>query len=138
MTVSRVRSFLSMGLRRTALLVAVMLTSVAAWPPALEAQVPTQSQIEAFRNLPPDQQRALMEQLGLGGSAATRSQQLEFPATMEPKGVAGELDEDQLQRLREPRLRAGEPTHWPVSSRKVKLRRPVCSRRRSTSSPVEG
>ncbi len=108
MTVSRVRGFLSMGLRRTALLVAVMLTSVAAWPPALEAQVPTQSQIEAFRNLPPDQQRALMEQLGLGGSAATRSQQLEFPATMEPKGVAGELDEDQLQRLREPRLRAGD------------------------------
>jgi polysaccharide export outer membrane protein len=105
---SRLSKLLPTELRQSGRLLATLLLAAMLSPFALQAQVPSQSQLEAFRNLPPDQQRAIMEQLGLGGSAAARGQQLEFPPTTEPKALPGELDDEQLERLREPRLRAGD------------------------------
>ena len=56
-------------------------------PPALaQARTPTSGELDAFRNLTPEQQRAVLEQLQKGGSSGeTRDKTLEFPATTEPK-----------------------------------------------------
>ncbi|HLS80403.1 MAG TPA: polysaccharide biosynthesis/export family protein, partial [Steroidobacter sp.] len=42
------------------------------FPQHIAAQTPTPAQLETFRNLPPDQQRALMEAMGVGGGSAVR------------------------------------------------------------------
>ncbi len=60
---------------------------------ATQAQTPTPAQLEVFRNLPPDQQRALLEAAG-GQSGATRQDpQLTNPQTSVPAndGQSGQL-----------------------------------------------
>ena len=64
------------------------------------AQTPTQQQIDLYKNLPPDQQKAIMESLSKGGSGSKSDQQLSFPQTVQPRGVEqpkAEGGEDRLQ-----------------------------------------
>jgi polysaccharide export outer membrane protein len=59
--------------------------------PAALAQTPTPDQIEMFRNLPPDQQQAILESLNRGGSTSSAigggrsDRKLSFPQTIEPR-----------------------------------------------------
>jgi polysaccharide biosynthesis/export protein len=65
--------------------VALLLTALAWTLPqsvlAQTPQAPTSAQLETFRNLPPDQQQALLEALGGDGAAARRDQQVATPQT---------------------------------------------------------
>lgn len=73
---------------------------------------PTAAQMEAFKNLPPDQQRAILQQIK-GGSGAKGQQTSKtdtpavsvLPATQE---LTPAEQERALEALREPRLRAGD------------------------------
>lgn len=49
------------------------------------AQTPTPEQLELFRQLPPEQQRAVLEQMNTGRGARSTSRPIEFPATSVPK-----------------------------------------------------
>jgi polysaccharide biosynthesis/export protein len=61
----------------------LLLTAVAAGPQLSSAQTP--EQIEAFRNLPPDQQQAILESMkGQGSEAQRRDTQLATPQTTVP------------------------------------------------------
>src|SRR5688572_9305570 len=88
--------------------------------PEARAQTPSADQIEMFRNLPPDQQQALMEALGgsrSGGQRPLTDRRLDFPETVQPRRVRGEAtdeegEEERFDRNgmpREPRLK-GEDT----------------------------
>ncbi len=107
---------------------------------AARAQSPSQAQIEAFRKLPPDQQRLIMEQLGMGADSVRREgTKLEFPPTTEPKAAAGQLDDESLKLLRTPRLQPGDTVvidailrepgeeelqlEWELDKRKLELER---------------
>ncbi len=46
-----------------------------------DAQTPTPEQVEAFRNLPPDQQRAILEAMGQSGSTTGAPSTTGTPAT---------------------------------------------------------
>lgn len=64
-----------------------LLFAIAAISQSASAQTP--DQIEAFRNLPPDQQRAILETMGGQGEAQHRDTQLSNPQTTAPApGVA--------------------------------------------------
>ncbi len=80
-------------------------------PPALaQARTPTSAQLDAFRNLTPEQQRAVLEQLQKGSSAGeTRDKTLEFPATTEPKPVREDAEaEAAFTAEGDARLRGGD------------------------------
>src|ERR687889_501819 len=61
--------------------------------PTAHPQTPSAEQIEMYRNLPPDQQQSIMEQLGVGdgsqsgnGSRTPRAdRRLQFPQTVTPR-----------------------------------------------------
>lgn len=86
----------------------------------LVASAQTPEQIEAFRNLPPEQQRAVLEAMaGQGGRAdgVRRDRRLEFPPTVLPRADrSGEVDyayadadRDGIQRIqRQPRLKEND------------------------------
>jgi polysaccharide biosynthesis/export protein len=85
--------------------------------PAAAAQTPTSDQIDAFRNLTPEQQRAILESMGGGGTRGTRPQAdrpLDFPQTVRPRGDAEDAEEDlEVTRdgtrvQREPRLKGDD------------------------------
>jgi len=60
-----------------------------------EAQQPTQAQMEAFQNLSPEQQQAILQSMGRAGgeSGLTRSDApMETPVTVRPRSVEGEAD----------------------------------------------
>src|SRR5262245_42160187 len=84
------------------------------------AQVPSAEQIQIFQNLPPDQQRAILEALGTAGGAgglgaasgATRSDQ-----RVEPTQGAG----SQARRRDETRTLSGEPRLKPDDTLIVEL-----------------
>ena len=85
---------------------------VAAWLIAAAgaaAQTPTAEQMEVFRNLSPEQQKAVLESFGSGTqSGMTHSdQRLETPATVKPRPTADERQRD-LSPDGEPRLAAGD------------------------------
>jgi protein involved in polysaccharide export with SLBB domain len=89
-------------------------------PAAVHAQqTPSASQIEAYKNLPPDQQRAIFEQMMKGSRGATQAEKLEFPATTRPKTGQEALDaeEEDLLRERIPRLRGGDTVVLDVAIR---------------------
>ena len=97
-------------LTRCSALVALMLLASFAGSPAIaQTQTPTAEQMEAFRNLPPDQQQAILESLGQGGtSGVQRDRSISLPETVEPRSVNGQVvargaagDEGQA---REPRI----------------------------------
>jgi polysaccharide biosynthesis/export protein len=70
--------------------------------PSAFAQTPSPEQIEMYRNLPQDQQRAVLETLGTGGStgsAGTRPRSdrpLDFPQTVTPRAPREEEDPDEF------------------------------------------
>ena len=81
------------------------------------AQTPSPEQIEMFRNLPPDQQQAILESLNSGGSMTlpgsdVRSDpRLEFPRTVRPRADEEDDEEDSMAlgaggAPRPPRLKA--------------------------------
>lgn len=58
------------------------------------AQAPSSQQLEMYRNLPPDQQRAILDGLGIGGngtaSGMRSDRQLDFPQTVSPRTLRDE------------------------------------------------
>jgi len=78
--------------------------------PAAPGQTPTTEQVEAFRDLSPEQQRTVLEAMGSGSgqSGTTRSdQRIQTPSTVLPRPTEGE----RLRNLTldgEPRLAAGD------------------------------
>ena len=74
------------------------------------AQTPTAGQIETFRNLPPEQQQAILEAMGAGRSTSgvTRpDSRVDMPETVRPRAVEVERDRSQSPDG-EPRLAAGD------------------------------
>lgn len=68
------------------------------------AQTPTPDQLEAFRNLPPDQQRELLEAMsGRGGGTSRRDPQLAAPAPMPQQ----QPTEEPAEPVGPPRIAAG-------------------------------
>jgi protein involved in polysaccharide export with SLBB domain len=78
--------------------------------PAVIGQTPTTEQVEAFRDLSPEQQRTVLEAMGEGNgqSGAARSdQRVESPVTVQPRST----QDERLRNLTldgEPRLAAGD------------------------------
>lgn len=58
--------------------------TIVAFQAGAQTQTPTPQQLEAFRNLPPDQQRAVLEAMGGQSGAQRRDQQLTAPQTTAP------------------------------------------------------
>ena len=87
-----------------------MLAAGLASAPAALGQTPTTEQVEAFRDLSPEQQRTVLEAMGAGSgqSGATRSdQRIESPSTVLPRST----QDERLRNLTldgEPRLAAGD------------------------------
>jgi polysaccharide biosynthesis/export protein len=77
--------------------------------PLVLAQVPTPSdaQMEALRNLPPEQQQSILDALRRGGTSGSQEdRRLQFPTLVQPR-IPVDRDEDSEQRrTREPRLKA--------------------------------
>lgn len=104
-----------------------------------EAQTPSAEQIEMFRNLPPEQQQAVMEAMGnrgsggatsggLSGSDARSDRRLQFPQTVRPRSTEdGELDEDSRDRV--PRLKGGDSVLLQLDVRRYKRRAPEIEER---------
>lgn len=81
------------------------------------AQTPSADQVEMFRNLTPEQQRAVMESMGAGqdgrsGTGVRSDRQLQFPETVSPRRIADEDDSEEESRDRsitgEPRLKGDD------------------------------
>jgi len=93
-----------------------VLCAVAAFgvSPLAEAQTPSQDQIDSFRNLTPEQQRAILESMGnSGGSNGGRvrtDRQLDFPQTVRPRPPLADQDDAEVDdRLPgEPRLKGDD------------------------------
>jgi protein involved in polysaccharide export with SLBB domain len=87
-----------------------MLTAGLVSAPAVIGQTPTTEQVEAFRDLSPEQQRTVLEAMGGGNgqSGAARSdQRVESPVTVQPRST----QDERLRNLTldgEPRLAAGD------------------------------
>lgn len=88
---------------RLARLAACALCLVAALGPLspASAQTPTPEQLEQYRNLPPDQQRALLETLGVGGATGgpTADRDLQFPQTVMPRPPTDEDLDDYAEEV---------------------------------------
>jgi protein involved in polysaccharide export with SLBB domain len=93
-----------------------MLVAVAGPARHALAQTPSAAQMEAFKNLPADQQQAILEELGGGTSSGVRrDRDLSSPETVRPRSVEGATgrggtdttDEMEL-RPREPRIRGND------------------------------
>lgn len=104
-----------------AALIAALFMLVAAVGPARDAaaQTPSAAQMEAFKNLPADQQQAILEEINGGTSSdVRRDRDLISPETVRPKSVEGATDreatgtEDDMERRprepREPRIRGND------------------------------
>jgi protein involved in polysaccharide export with SLBB domain len=106
------------GLRAgTAFLAALLMLFVAVGPARdAAAQTPSAAQMEAFKNLPADQQQAILEELGGGTSSGVRrDRDLSSPETVRPRSVEGATDReatgigDEMElRPREPRIRGND------------------------------
>jgi polysaccharide biosynthesis/export protein len=93
----------------TRLAAALLVGGVAAGT-SVSAQQPTPAQMEAFRNLPADQQQAILESMGMSGteSGITRSDtRLETPVTVRPRPLEAETERG-MTAEGEPRLAAGD------------------------------
>lgn len=102
-------------IRAALLFVAAFVSSGAA------SQTPTPQQLDLYRNLPPDQQRAILESLGRDGAAgAVPDRTLEFPETVRPREVS---DQDEI-RDGELRLKSGDTLLLYLNIRKYKGRAP--------------
>jgi polysaccharide biosynthesis/export protein len=111
-------------------------------PPAA-AQTPSADQIELFNNLPPEQQQAILESLGNGGtrgSATGRTgrvdRPLDFPQTVRPRGSEAEEDlGDDAARRRDtgvpriPRLKGDDTVLLSLEIRQLERRAPEIEER---------
>lgn len=82
--------------------------------PFADAQTPSPEQVEAFRNLTPEQQRAVMQSMGAGTGSATvgpqPDRQLEFPQTVRPRRDTDDSTSEERSAdgvVRQPRLQGG-------------------------------
>lgn len=79
--------------------------------PEAEAQTPTPDQIEMFRNLPPDQQQAIMDTLRQGGGRDTKTpdqQGQQSPPLVMPRQVPEQKPEDVDQLTGQPKLKGND------------------------------
>lgn len=83
------------------------LTIVAFQSASAQTQAPTPQQLEVFRNLPPDQQRAVLEAVGGQNAAQRRDQQLTTPQTTAPANQAQPGQMPPTEPLGPPRIAAG-------------------------------
>ena len=96
---------------------------------AAQAQTPTPSseQIDVFRSLTPEQQRAVMESMGAGavGGRIRSDRQVNFPQTVIPRRSMDETDGDRETGdqgiAREPRLK-GDDTVLSLSTQTATLK----------------
>jgi len=100
-----------------------------------QASAQTAAQMEAFRNLPPDQQQAILESLGSSApDGVRRDRDLETPETMQPRRVdggerpaAGDLAAGEFElRPREPRIQGSDTVLLAVELKEIdpKTQRP--------------
>jgi len=103
------RGIWKLSVSRSALAVLILVAGLGAAPGVL-GQTPTTEQVEAFRDLSPEQQRTVLEAMGTTGgqSGTARSdQRIESPATVLPRAA----QDERLRNLTldgEPRLAAGD------------------------------
>lgn len=78
--------------------------------PMAHGQTPTAAQMEAFKNLPADQQRSIMESVGRGNQAdrVQPDRRVQFPQTVAPSPASLEDAPNVDARTGEPRLAADE------------------------------
>jgi protein involved in polysaccharide export with SLBB domain len=77
-----------------------------------------QTQSDIFSNLPPDQQKAILEQMRRGGVSKGKRDKLEFPTVEKPrKEATDEESEDNGDRFRIPKLKKGDTVVLDVSVR---------------------
>ena len=89
------RQTLTKVMRLSVLLLQVFL--LAALGAAAVAQTPTQQQMDLYRNLPADQQKALLESMGGRGGNQRADQALQFPETVQPRRQDEKKDETRLK-----------------------------------------
>ena len=108
--------------------------------PAALAQTPTPDQIEIFRNLPADQQQAIMESLNRGGSTSgsrgtSVDRRLEFPQTVQPRERVREGEEEEgaidpaTGLPRQARLKGNDTVLLSLEVRRFKRRAPELEER---------
>jgi protein involved in polysaccharide export with SLBB domain len=93
-------------------LLAALLVLVGAFGPAQDAaaQTPSAAQMEAFKNLPPEQQQAILEEMGGGASSGVRrDRDLSTPETVRPRSIEGATGRDATGAADEMELRPREP-----------------------------
>jgi polysaccharide biosynthesis/export protein len=102
------------GLRFGAVLLAMIASGPSLLPPSV-AQSPTPDQMEVFRNLPPEQQEAILERLGGDQAGTQRDRDLASPETVRPRTaddtaerLPGTDDREIDWRTREPRIRGND------------------------------
>jgi len=113
-------------------------------PWAARSQTPSTEQIDAFRNLSPDQQQAILESMRRGGSAPGASgvrtdQALQFPQVVQP--IARDRDRMDLagEDVRDSRLKGGDTILLSLDIRKYERRAPELEQRdrRDQLAPVQ-
>lgn len=123
--------------------VCVLVLSVAT-PPSVSAQTPSADQIETFQNMTPEQQQAILEAMGSGGSSSSRQsgvrtdRRLEFPQTVRPRmrdrDDDGESDEEASfgpdgMRERKPRFKGGDTVLLSLEIRQYERKAPEIEER---------
>ncbi|MDH4255929.1 MAG: SLBB domain-containing protein, partial [Gammaproteobacteria bacterium] len=85
-------------------------TVLTLWTVLALGQTPSASQIEVFRNLPPDQQQAIIDASGGGARSGvtTTDVPMKMPSTATPRTDAGTRERDRMAPDGEPRLAAGD------------------------------
>jgi polysaccharide biosynthesis/export protein len=80
------------------------------WTVLALGQTPSASQIEVFRNLPPDQQQAIMDASGGGARSGvtTTDAPMKMPSTMTPRTDSDPRERNRMAPDGEPRLAAGD------------------------------
>ena len=101
-------------------------TTLQAQTPA-PTTTPTPEQMEVFRNLPPDQQQAVLERLGNGQNGVRRDPSAIVPETVQPREVASSEEEPEI-RSKEPRVRGRDTVLLQVRKQEVN---PVTGRGRT-------
>jgi polysaccharide biosynthesis/export protein len=101
------------------------------------AQTPTADQIEMFRNLPQDQQQAILDSLNRGSATSTRpraDRRLEFPETVDRRERRRDEEDDTGQLLidgvpQEPRLKGNDTVLLSLEIRQLERRAPEVEER---------
>jgi protein involved in polysaccharide export with SLBB domain len=99
-------------------LLVALLAGTLATDAVAQTRSSTASQAETFRNLTPEQQKAVLEQLGTGTAGGRRDEPLEFPSTMTSKAARDAAEEKAAFEVeREPEFKPGDTVVIEVSIR---------------------